>query len=154
MPEPLAFLSVTAALWNVVPPLQKVIYMHFDRRSKTKRELADELAAHLRALARLFKKAAKLIREGDKKGQIGDVCAQLHTEMDLLGRRVISKVLGKAPADRFLAAGHRAADAEGVAAELLGKNRRDLEPYVKTLEEAAGTFRGLGAAAARKGTTA
>ncbi len=145
-------MGILTDLLKLAPTLQDVLYKHLDRRSRKKRDLADQLASHLTTITRLFRKSAKLIREGDKKGEIGRVCSQLHAEVELLGNNVMAKVIGATPTKRFLVVAHRAADVEALAAELAGKPAAEIEPYLKTLEEAVGIFRALGNEAKRRGS--
>lgn len=144
-------LDIFAALFRVLPTLQDVVYKHLDRRTRVKRELADQLAKQLAAIGRLFKKSSTLIEAG-KGREVGVVCAELHTEMELLGSGVMTRVLGKKSAQGFLRTAHRAAKIEDAAAELIPLKPAEMTPHLKVLDEAAGMFRALANEAKRRGT--
>ena len=152
MVEIIEALKISSAVVKMVPTLQDVIYKHLDRRSKRKRELADQLASHLSSVSWLFKRSATLLKQRDKRNQIGGVCGQLHAEVDQLDAKVMSKILSKKAATRFLEQGHEAAGVELVAAELLQHKSVNLAPYIASLESISGMFRGLASDAKRKGT--
>ncbi len=152
MVEIIGALKISSAVVKMLPTLQDVIYKHLDRRSKMKRELADQLASHLSSVSRLFKRSATLLKKRDKRNEIGTVCGQLHAEVNQLDANVMSKILSKRAAKRFLEQGHEAADVELVGAELVQHKSVDLSPYVASLESISGMFRGLARDAKRKGT--
>jgi hypothetical protein len=155
MAEPItstAYLAIMTALLKMVSPLQDAIYKHLDRRSKRKREMADVLSEHLSSISRLFKRSATLLKQRDTGNQLGTVCAQLHTEVEILDKKVMGKLLPKRLASQFLKEGHNAAAVEQAGYQLLNSGVRDLSPYVSGLETASGMFRGLAEDAKRKGT--
>ena len=148
-----AYAAVAGALLKLVAPIQDAVYKHLDRRSKGKRELADVLAKHLSAIARLFSRSANLLEKRDPDNQLGTVCHKLHVEIDLLEKKVMSRVLTKPQAKRFLKEGHIAAGVELAGAELLSSGVSDLSTFVQGLRNAAAMFRSLAADAKRKGTS-
>ncbi len=151
MIETMVTLKISSAILEMIPTLQEIVYKHLDRRSKLKRELADQLASHLSSLSRLFKKSATLLR-GRDQNQIGQTCWQLHTEVEQLETKVMSKILSKRASNKFSKLGHEVADVEAMAAELLSKPSVNLDPHIATLKSVSGMFRGLANDAKRKGT--